>query len=690
MQILRIHIENFGKLHDFDMEFREGLNHINAANGWGKSTLAAFLKAVFYGLEATTRRSLKENERKKYLPWQGGAFGGSVEFSAGERCYRAERFFGMKEREDTFCLYDLVTGLPSSDYTERLGEELFRLDRSAFERSSYFAQQDFSVTVNDSMNARLTRVEEEAGDMQNYEKACISLENRMKYYRKLGNRGRIPELQEMIRRLQEELENCRFKEKNLEEQKRMMAQKESQDQKLQQEIRAAEEQIQAKNGQAALDAHRERLESLKEEAQGRADILRETQEKLEAFEPAPPEEEELDQCQRLIIKLQEVTRGIDGEMSRARELDRRAEELRREGKREKTGIKFWLPAGGILLAGIAALARGPLIPGLVLAVSGILLLLMAAAKEWQKKEQRQKKARELHEIGKQHTELLESCRKLQEQEGTLREEIKGILMVDPVQEDDEHALEEALQKERKRSRRYGELLRDYGIQKKEAGKSRMAYEQFRDGLLPEELARMHQPSVTVQEKADLERKLRMMQEQRKTLQKEIGHIQNQIQNLSGEAERIPELEKETERLKGELEASEREHRLLGTTLQYLKEARNRFSSRYLECLQQNFLHYLKALDPEGESEPILDVKLQVKIPKGGAARELAYFSAGEQDLIRIAERFAVVDALYEKEQPVLILDDPFVNLDPERYERALAFIKEMSKRRQMIYFTCRG
>ena len=143
MQILRIHIENFGKLHDFDMEFREGLNHINAANGWGKSTLAAFLKAVFYGLEATTRRSLKENERKKYLPWQGGAFGGSVEFSAGERCYRAERFFGMKEREDTFCLYDLVTGLPSSDYTERLGEELFRLDRSAFERSSYFAQQDF-------------------------------------------------------------------------------------------------------------------------------------------------------------------------------------------------------------------------------------------------------------------------------------------------------------------------------------------------------------------------------------------------------------------------------------------------------------------------------------------------------------------------------------------------------------------
>ena len=75
----------------------------------------------------------------------------------------------------------------------------------------------------------------------------------------------------------------------------------------------------------------------------------------------------------------------------------------------------------------------------------------------------------VHDIGiRPAEEKYGACNgKLQEQEGTLREEIKGILMVDPVQEDDEHALEEALQKERKRSRRYGELLRDYGIQKKE-------------------------------------------------------------------------------------------------------------------------------------------------------------------------------------------------------------------------------
>ena len=138
MRILRLHIENFGKLHDFDMEFQKGVHIFRAENGWGKSTLAAFIKAVFYGLPVTARRSLKENDRKRCLPWQGGVFGGSMEFLAGEKAYRAERFFGRKDREDTFALYDLCTGLLSSDYSGVLGEELFHVDRAAYERSSFF------------------------------------------------------------------------------------------------------------------------------------------------------------------------------------------------------------------------------------------------------------------------------------------------------------------------------------------------------------------------------------------------------------------------------------------------------------------------------------------------------------------------------------------------------------------------
>ena len=110
MQIKKIHISNFGKLHEMQMDFSEGLNVINGENGWGKSTLAAFLKAMLYGMDVTTKRSLLENERRRYKPWQGGAYGGSMEFEANGKSYRMERFFGTKEREDKFALYDWQQG----------------------------------------------------------------------------------------------------------------------------------------------------------------------------------------------------------------------------------------------------------------------------------------------------------------------------------------------------------------------------------------------------------------------------------------------------------------------------------------------------------------------------------------------------------------------------------------------------
>ena len=82
MQIRRIQIADFGKLHDMELDFSEGFQTITGENGWGKSTMAAFIKAMLYGMEATARRSLLENERRHYQPWQGGAYGGSMECTA--------------------------------------------------------------------------------------------------------------------------------------------------------------------------------------------------------------------------------------------------------------------------------------------------------------------------------------------------------------------------------------------------------------------------------------------------------------------------------------------------------------------------------------------------------------------------------------------------------------------------------
>ena len=51
MRLISCHIENFGKLSQLDLDFSHEIHSVYEKNGWGKSTLAAFLKIMFYGFE---------------------------------------------------------------------------------------------------------------------------------------------------------------------------------------------------------------------------------------------------------------------------------------------------------------------------------------------------------------------------------------------------------------------------------------------------------------------------------------------------------------------------------------------------------------------------------------------------------------------------------------------------------------
>ncbi len=177
MRILSCHIENFGKISDLTIRFSDGINVINEPNAWGKSTLAAFIKAMFYGFDARKEAGAFDRERNIYRPWQGGAYGGELDFSVNGRNYRISRTFGKAEKNDEFHIYDLSTNLESVDYTEKVGEELFDLDGLSFKRSIYIAQNDCSAQTSDAINAKLGNLAENTNDINNYESAQEYLKN---------------------------------------------------------------------------------------------------------------------------------------------------------------------------------------------------------------------------------------------------------------------------------------------------------------------------------------------------------------------------------------------------------------------------------------------------------------------------------------------------------------------------------
>lgn len=175
MKIISCHIENFGKLHDCTLHFADGLNTFCEENGWGKSTFAAFVRAMFYGLEGDRKRSLEENERKRYAPWQGGVFGGQLIFEANGKEYRISRVFRDKDVNDEFELREVKTNLISTDYSKKIGEELFQINRESFMRTIFMGQNDCETLATDDINAKIGNLTDNSDDLSSFDAAHARL-----------------------------------------------------------------------------------------------------------------------------------------------------------------------------------------------------------------------------------------------------------------------------------------------------------------------------------------------------------------------------------------------------------------------------------------------------------------------------------------------------------------------------------
>lgn len=186
MKLISCHIENFGKLNNFSFDFDGCANVICAENGWGKSSFAAFILAMFYGLDKNSKRSIEENDRLRFKPWQGGVFGGQLRFGIAGKEYVITRTFGVKASEDEFELRDAQTNMPSEDYSENIGEEIFRINKRSFMRSAFIGQGDSASWIvsgqgaTDDINAKIGNLADDTGDLNSFNAATERLQNMMR------------------------------------------------------------------------------------------------------------------------------------------------------------------------------------------------------------------------------------------------------------------------------------------------------------------------------------------------------------------------------------------------------------------------------------------------------------------------------------------------------------------------------
>ncbi|MBQ8321346.1 MAG: AAA family ATPase [Clostridia bacterium] len=192
MKLIECYIENFGRISGKKFTFNEGLNCIVDDNGSGKTTLSVFIKVMLFGMSDTKKTSLDENDRKRYMPWQGGRFGGSLTFEARGKVYRAERTFSQKPSEDTFTLYDTELGRECDDFSSSLGEELFSIDADGFERTVFLSEKSLTPkSDNKTISAKLSDLVGCDGDIGVMDAAVKLLDEQRKFYYKKGGSGEI-------------------------------------------------------------------------------------------------------------------------------------------------------------------------------------------------------------------------------------------------------------------------------------------------------------------------------------------------------------------------------------------------------------------------------------------------------------------------------------------------------------------
>ena len=645
MKLLSCHIENFGGLSDFRLRFEDDITVIMEENGWGKTTLSAFLLSMFYGLPQRGKDSARE--RARFLPWKGGTCGGSLTFAHRGTAYRILRTFGTGPAKDTFRLYDLQTGFASEDFSERIGEELFGIDRASFLRTAFVTSDSLlfpgsaAPDPTASIQARISGLAPGAEDLTQYEGAAKRLRKeiaRLSPDRPSGELARaksaLDSLAARASGTEAAAEAVRECAARLDEEKAALVQLQRDRDDL---LRRSADEEGAREAAILLDHY----DSLR----------RQVREAGEALDPAPVE----DSTQQT-----DKIHAQKTEYIRTRKALSKVRHAINDASQEEAAARTALLAGACVTVLLAALGTAaaildiasPLLPGLFAAAAlGAALFTFSR----RPKQETRDHLRALYEREEQLSALLSR------QKARLRASLTDT------------------------SR--GRAVAANGT----AEKARRALADFRrehDVDLLRKRARRADTGASDTDPYTLSGQLRRMEDEISGSRRRLQLLSDRLEEARGQLRQCEEAAAERNRILTRMDALRGQYDTLVRTADYLKQAHDALTARCMDPFREAFLRYCGTLSDIDPERIFTDAALSVSVSMDGVPREFSSLSTGTRELLELCRRMAMLDAMYPQEKPFLILDDPFANMDDEHLEKALTLLRDIGLSRQAVYFTC--
>ena len=200
--IIRKMTATFGCLDGAVLEPADGLNRFVLPNEGGKSTWAAFLLAMFYGLEQKRAAKGQLTSKERYLPWSGKPMEGMIELELQGRTLVLQRSSENGKPFGVFRAWDKHTGIAVNSLNgENCGRQLLGVEREVFRRTTFLTGTEIAVTQDSDLSRRLEQLAAAGRETDSFLKADGRLkawQNALRYNRS----GEIPKTMERLRELE--------------------------------------------------------------------------------------------------------------------------------------------------------------------------------------------------------------------------------------------------------------------------------------------------------------------------------------------------------------------------------------------------------------------------------------------------------------------------------------------------------
>ena len=700
MKLLNCHIENFGKLNNLNFDFTEGLNTVFEENGWGKSTLVTFIRVMFYGFEGERKQGLS-NERRKYSPWQGGAFGGSIRFEKDGKVYKVSRVFMNKEGLDEAVLIDDATGLESEDYdVTDLGGELFGIDSDSFMRTAFISQNDcvYNETTDD-IDSKLGKLADQTDENAGYDSIVTRLKKAVTAANSKVNRDSLFNMKRRAVELEEEIKQGAVIDNSLADVRKLSSDEKEKAAELEEKragllarrticVAADERRIRRARLLELKDAVRKRQENLLnaegdfegrvpgrseiDEAMEEARLLGISEASLEAYALTDEENAEYDRLYSEYGNFEDA--DFDGRIAYD-------ESISFKGIGIASVILIIL---GLLFiaAGAFMFLRSTLIIAAILAGIGIISTIVGIVLIRSKHKKEAKLKEDLiilkndfasyRALDNKYLRSEEAAGKAEK----LRESLKNFYISLNV------AFPSNITASLNDLRGLSEHLK---VCKDELSEAKAELSEYEKRFPEDENAPIEEGLETV---AELDEKIRAVEYDGNESHKRILEYARRIETLKEQRDEIDLKEEELELLREKIAKESEKVRLYNLTKDYLTRAKNRYTEKYLGPIREGFKKYYSLIAGKEGDEYNLDANTHLSVEAAGLNRDTGSLSFGYQNLVGLCMRMALFEAMYKAEAPFIVMDDPFVHMDEEKIAKGRELIKLLAKDYQVIYMTC--